>query len=572
MLALLFYINHGYSQIICNLGSQQNVYQTTSDEEYSGLAYHEDLDIFIMPTDDPIASGIHFKGVNSDGTSFNISLAANSFLDDNDLEGLTYLDGDFFVLAEEDENKIYFLQFNYNANNENNSTFTIINSQSLIDEIPLADNKAIVYPNNPNKAPDGIEGVSYDPVKSMLYLIREWGDTELFSFQITIPTDDGNGNVLTTGNVVESSVSSFNLTTAGFITDNVNDASGLFHLGKTYAGSSSENHILILGEEENAIREFKLTYTDPQNNDFSILDLDLVGITYLNENQPEGIAVHDGEVYIASEKGSGSSASLSFYSINSIALDLKVFLEGPYNSSTGQHLTALNTGRGLLPGQTPTSTLPGVVATPAGQPYSAAPWNYAGTEGDSFTDNDYLSTDVDWVLVSLRSGVNINTTYLRAAGILQTDGTIRFPDCISSTTNQQPAYIVIEHRNHLPVMSNLLANNNVLGNILTYDFTTADSFTVPASFGQKLLVPGNPAANIPDVWAAYAGNIEQGNDFTQRDDINAPDKWEWKTNEGVFDIYFSGDANLSGDNNGADKTLWFNNNGIATRVNHPSLQ
>ena len=57
---------------------------------------------------------------------------------------------------------------------------------------------------------------------------------------------------------------------------------------------------------------------------------------------------------------------------------------------------------------------------------------------------------------------------------------------------------------------------NIVNDNLSYDFTTANSFTVAASFGQKQLSTG--------AWAAYAGNADQSSTALERDDIKSPDK------------------------------------------------
>jgi len=103
-----------------------------------------------------------------------------------------------------------------------------------------------------------------------------------------------------------------------------------------------------------------------------------------------------------------------------IAVDLRAYLEGPYRIASGEMSTDLNTARRLLPGQIPASPL--VAPTPAGQPYSIAPWNYPGAEGANWTDNDYNDDAVDWVLVSLRTDITKSTQVGITAGIINRDG------------------------------------------------------------------------------------------------------------------------------------------------------
>ncbi len=236
-----------------------------------------------------------------------------------------------------------------------------------------------------------------------------------------------------------------------------------------------------------------------------------------------------------------------------VEVNLKVLLEGPYDPTTGDMVTTLNNDRRLLPGQTPIAQL--FTPTPAGQPYNTAPWNYAGTEGLGWTDADYDSDVVDWVLVSFRTGITKADQIGMAAGIVRKDGTIEFERCpLTFSSNLNSLYVVIEHRNHMGVMS--ADKVPVLGSTLTYDFTTEDGYRDPTSFGQKELPSG--------AWAMYAGDIDQSDMPSY--DITGLDKTVWFQNNGLFGIYFPADLNFDGDVNGADKALWLVNNGISSRV------
>jgi len=241
--------------------------------------------------------------------------------------------------------------------------------------------------------------------------------------------------------------------------------------------------------------------------------------------------------------------------VESPCMDIQInaWLEGAYNPMLGEMRTTLSANRKLLPGQTPASNL--AIPTPAGQPYSAAPWNYTGTEGASWTNADYTGDETDWILTSFRTGTAKNTEVGMTAGLLMKDGSITFPDrCALLSSVASPLYIVLEHRNHIGVMTSQPID--VINGTLTYDFCSADSYRDPTSFGQKLLPTGE--------WAMFAGDAEQS-DFPSFD-IKGTDKTIWFNNNGVFDYYFSPDFNLDGDINGQDKSLWFENNGISSRV------
>ncbi len=238
-----------------------------------------------------------------------------------------------------------------------------------------------------------------------------------------------------------------------------------------------------------------------------------------------------------------------------VDVELVVWMEGPFVPTVSQMRTTLNTTRGLLPGQTPTSAL--ATPTPAGQPYNRAPWNYAGTEGANWTNADYQGDEVDWVLVSFRTDIEANTEIAKAAALLQKDGTITFPDrcALNIGMGVNAVYIIIEHRNHIGVMSPQAIP--VTNGTLTYDFRASDSFRDITSFGQKQLPTGE--------WCMYGADGDQIADQVSYD-INGQDKSIWAEDNGVFDNYLDADFDLNGDVNGADKSLWFDNNGISSRV------
>lgn len=235
-----------------------------------------------------------------------------------------------------------------------------------------------------------------------------------------------------------------------------------------------------------------------------------------------------------------------------VSLDIKVMLEGAYIGSLGTMRTTLNR-RGLLPGQTPIGGF--AEATPAGQPYKDAPWSYNGTE--SMTN--YPSTVVDWVLVSLRTdAVSASSTIFRTAALLHEDGRVQIlASCIPLASNN-PLYVVIEHRNHLGIMSPTAIN--MVGNTISIDFTATNSFTKndPPTAGQK---------QIGNKWLMFAGDGSK-NTNTTNFDINFSDAQLWKSKSGLFDRYRNSDFNLDADLNFQDQILWKNNNGKYSGVPH----
>ncbi len=135
-------------------------------------------------------------------------------------------------------------------------------------------------------------------------------------------------------------------------------------------------------------------------------------------------------------------------------LQVKVFLEGPYDATSGMMVNGINVN-GLLP---------------LSQPYNTAPWDYAGTETLSS-----ISTDmIDWVLVEVRNGVDNNIVEFQSAAILLADGSIvDVQGNAGIKLNNLPItddyYIVVRHRNHLDVLSN---TSITFAPTTSYDFTT----------------------------------------------------------------------------------------------------
>lgn len=237
-----------------------------------------------------------------------------------------------------------------------------------------------------------------------------------------------------------------------------------------------------------------------------------------------------------------------------IRIEVDVYLEGAYSAIDKQMTTHLNT-RGLLPGQKPVGISPG--ATPAGQPYSGSPWNYAGTEGADWADDNYAGTETDWVLVSFRTDVAKDTEIARAAGLLNADGSVTFlTDCVLEANEGDALYVVVEHRSHMGIMS--AKPIQVKQGAFVYDFRAENSYDGGngTGAGQREVAPG--------VFAMYTGDVDQSDLISY--DINGRDRNLWMLENGKFNVYSPADCNLDGEVNGADKSGWIANNGRSSRV------
>ncbi len=161
-------------------------------------------------------------------------------------------------------------------------------------------------------------------------------------------------------------------------------------------------------------------------------------------------------------------------------VSIKMLLGGSYDSVTGLMSTALNDAN-LIP----------IV-----EPYSGLGYNFQGGGDEETTSNVFNVTGpnaiVDWVYIEFWNvplfGASIE--YSRAA-LLQADGDVVDVDGISPITvpNNGEYYVVVGHRNHLPVMT-----LNKVDNTLPIDMTTIPLFGTEAAkivSGKQVLWPGD---------------------------------------------------------------------------------
>jgi len=246
-----------------------------------------------------------------------------------------------------------------------------------------------------------------------------------------------------------------------------------------------------------------------------------------------------------------------------VAIDVHILLEGAYDFITGKMHTKLN-DLGYLPGQEPV-TLFGT-RTEAGHPYCIAPWNYLGDEGMDLSSllpdvgdfGGYPDNVRDYVLVSLRTDVSADSVICERAALLTDSGQLLFfeNEHCCELDLLRSYYIVIQHRNHLPVMSHqkLQVNNGKL----TYDFRQQNSYINALGFGQKEVDTG--------IFAMFAGNGEQTLSTSSPTDINVRDIGVWLKDDGFNSSYFLSDFDLNGDVNVQDKGLFLTNNGVFSDV------
>ena len=219
---------------------------------------------------------------------------------------------------------------------------------------------------------------------------------------------------------------------------------------------------------------------------------------------------------------------------NRIFLDIKVFLEGPFNGSE------MNTA---------------LTDIPLNQPYNSLPWNYDGTESV-----DSIPADVvDWVLIELRDTTEAalatgETVIARQAAFILNDGKIvdtaggdELPFVFTAVTNN--LFMVIYHRNHLAIMSANPVTES--GGTYSYDFTTSNTQAYGTNAQKEL---GSGVYGMISSDANADGNI------------NSSDKILWEGESGS-DSYKAGDFNMDGQVENKDKNdLWLENKDIGSQV------
>ena len=210
---------------------------------------------------------------------------------------------------------------------------------------------------------------------------------------------------------------------------------------------------------------------------------------------------------------------------------LYVYLQGSYNAETYSMNTSLNSS-GLIP---------------LSQPYNTVPWSYAGTESVASIPADV----VDWILVELRTGTGPETKVATRAGFLKTDGNIS--DLDGTNLLAFPGlsggnyYVVIRHRNHLPVMSStpIAINSSSSGWGLTNQ---------SAVYGTNALI---------DLGSGNFGMI--AGDATGDGQVNVEDRnatWNNKNLTG----YRLDDVSLDGQVNVEDRNITWNNKNLSTQI------
>jgi len=250
--------------------------------------------------------------------------------------------------------------------------------------------------------------------------------------------------------------------------------------------------------------------------------------------------VYSVQLYASNAAGSDIELKADYLDVQTLDfnVDLHIILQGPYNGSD------MNTNLNTLP------------EFPLSQPYSGSPWNYPGTESVISVPVNV----VDWILIDLRDATDAAsaTTITRIAQhavFLMSDGSLRNMDGITTPqfnnlTIQQSLFVVVWHRNHLPVLS--ASPLSKAGNVYTYDFSTSMSQAYGTD-AQNFLATG--------IYGMIGGDANADGSIDNLDkDIS------WNTEAGMAG-YLGSDLTMDGQSGNTDKNdVWLPEQGSGAQL------
>lgn len=211
-------------------------------------------------------------------------------------------------------------------------------------------------------------------------------------------------------------------------------------------------------------------------------------------------------------------------------VQVTLFLEGAYNSSTGLMTTHLRNDNLI----------------PLAQSFNRSPWHYTGAEAYA-NAADIPSNAVDWVLIELRNAANNYQLVESAAGMLLADGSVVNANGSVGLNFAAPPdnyYIVVRPRNHLAVLSSQVVAIPNTGN--PYDFSQVNSALGTAQL--KAMGGG--------VYALNTG------DFTSDGILSVEDFNQYVAEAAQVNQYVDTDANMDNTVSTADFNLYLPNSSL----------
>ncbi len=215
----------------------------------------------------------------------------------------------------------------------------------------------------------------------------------------------------------------------------------------------------------------------------------------------------------------------------STSINLKVFLEGPYNSTTGRMDTKLH-DLGYLPGMQPKTFFAKAVSSE--DPYNPPTLKSSNTLDVSL----YSQRSVDWIQVSILDDGG------KAAWVgtllLESDGQVITNHIKNLTLDETKLYrVYVTHRNHMPARSPLLSVEN---NEISFDFTRADTVGLKDMDGTVVMRGGALRSLATDGYIIEKADIDKWEDFN-----------------GQNSSYLLADIDMDGDVSVHDKSIILSN-------------
>lgn len=205
--------------------------------------------------------------------------------------------------------------------------------------------------------------------------------------------------------------------------------------------------------------------------------------------------------------------------------NLKVFLGGPYNETTGRMSTGLNDSN-LIPLTEPYTALGYTLTSGSGTTIQSSVLNPTGDDAI-----------IDWIVVELRSSTNPSVVVASKPALVEADGDVMSTDGMTpilGTFTSGTYYVAVKHRNHLAIMT-----NDAMSITGVVDLSTEPLYgTSPAKLinGLHVMWPGDVSGNGE---IKYTGT---GNDR----DIVLSTVGSTNPNNQIFNTYSPADVSMDG--------------------------
>ncbi|MGB4960982.1 MAG: dockerin type I repeat-containing protein, partial [Saprospiraceae bacterium] len=262
--------------------------------------------------------------------------------------------------------------------------------------------------------------------------------------------------------------------------------------------------------------------------------------------------VNDLEIYYPTGKlraatyGRGAWESNLYTGDPTVLVDIKVYLEGPYNTGTGKMNDGLRSSNYL----------------PTRDPYPSLGYTHVGGEIEGTNSARLINTDtdnaiVDWIWVELRSSSDPTVVLYTRSALVQRDGDVVDMDGVSllhfSNAVSGNYYVAVRHRNHL--------------GFRTLDAIALGASSTPLNFSTNS-VPTYGTNALKSLgsgkYGMYAGDAN-GDGQVNAADLN--DQWKGQNGNAFNYLTTRADFNMDGVINASDlNDHWKPNNSRAQQL------